>query len=58
MGDHAATINQKITIMSKIIYFRDADDYNRQVDALYEEWNRVEWIQRIGENKAELFCSM
>lgn len=44
--------------MCKIIYFRDTDDYNRQVNELYEEWNRVEWIRRIGENKAELFCAM
>lgn len=44
--------------MSQIIEFVDTQDYNEQIDQLYREWNRVEWVARIDDNHCELFCSM
>lgn len=42
--------------MSKIIDYANFSDLEDQIDALYEVYDRVEYIRECGPNRAELFC--
>lgn len=51
-------INQNETIMSITIEYTSFCELEDKVDALFDTYNRVEYIGEAGANRAQYFCAM